>query len=345
MGYYRTIVNGFEHQTYNIVLAIERHPASIAPIFCFVVEARVGKNKHTQVVFAQTNHFDCIDLYGLGYCTFRQRNLDGRAVCESEICVLLVPSDALEEAVAIRTILAVLAVGAIGTIRAIFTILAVLAGGFAQLFPSCTIVVGNPPIALADFELRSDAILAILTIGTILAIFAVFAIATICAICTILTVFTIGTYGLDFVATLVEQPLAIEGPIVNIVAILGNANLGSIAILAIFTIGAICTILAVGTIGAILAIVAVVDGDRLRLGEGNGVAHNLVALFDGGNRGNGVVVLQSRHKGLKCLDVGVHLLASLLQILYTTIQVVIEVFEFVDSIPNAAVVELCTAPK
>ena len=81
---------------------------------------------------------------------------------------------------------------------------------------------------------------------------AICAILTILAVLTILTILAIDTDRLNLVASVIKQPLTIQSPVVDAVAILTNANYWRVSIL---TISAVDTICAVCTILAILAVV------------------------------------------------------------------------------------------
>ena len=104
------------------------------------------------------------------------------------------------------------------------SLISLISGSFAKLIPSFTIVVRNVPIVVLDFELRGNSILAIFSVSTIssvcavssvLTILTILTIGTICTVCAICAILAVGTLGLNFVAIIVKQPLAVECPIVD----------------------------------------------------------------------------------------------------------------------------------
>ena len=185
------------------------------------------------------------------------------------------------------------------TLIALVTFISLISGRLAELIPSFTIVVRNVPIVVLDFELRGNSILAIFSVSTIssvsavssvltiLTILTIGTICTVCAVCAICSILAVGTLGLNFVAIIVKQPLAVECPIVDTVSILLHANLRSVAVLTVYAI------LSVFAISTVLAILTVVDSDSRRLSEGNGITNSHTTLGNGRNTRNVVVLLQS----------------------------------------------------
>ena len=119
------------------------------------------------------------------------------------------------------------------------------------------------------------------------------AIFTICTVCTIAPVFSIRTVctvlalGLNLVAVLVSQPVAIECPIVDTIRILLYTDSGCYAI---FTICSIFTV---------LSVFPVIDSNGITFAKRNSVADLFPALHNGCDACNIVVILQCGYDGLQ----------------------------------------------
>ena len=169
---------------------------------------------------------------------------------------------------------------AILTVLAIGSILAIFASGFAKLTPTLSIVVGDIPILSLYLQLRCDTICSILTVSTILAIFSILA---------VLAVLTVNALCFDFITIGIEQPIAVECPIIDAIAILSHTYHRSVAVFAIFTV------LSVLTIGSIFAMIY---GNGVALDKRDGITNGLAIFYNGSNSCDIVVGLQRCHNGL-----------------------------------------------
>ena len=96
---------------------------------------------------------------------------------------------------------------------------------------------------------------------------------------------------------------------------------------------AVYAILAIGAVRTVFAVLSVIDRDRRTLGEGNRVTDGFAVAGNRCDACHVVVVLQGSDDGLQCRNVGVHLLAKLLQLGHS-------IFEPVNAAPNAVIVVL-----
>ena len=147
------------------------------------------------------------------------------------------------------------------------------------------------------------AVFAILTVFSILSIFTIFAVDAI---------LTIRTRHLDFVAIVIQQPFAIDSPIVNTICILLNTYNGSVAVIAIYTIL---------TVGAIFAVSAVINGNRIALGKSDCVTNGFARFYNRSYTCNVVVVSQGSENRLHRRDVAIHLFAHLFERRNTPLQI------------------------
>ena len=202
---------------------------------------------------------------------------DSLSVFQREIYVVIILCDVLEYRIA-----------------AVGPVLAILAGSFAQICPRRTAVGRNVPVTVLDFQLRGDAVLAIgarpavrsvcavLTIFTVsarLAVDTVFTVSTRLAVDTVFTVLTVAPLCLDLLAGCIEQPVAVQRPIIYPVGVLTNADNRCKAVIAVTTV---CTI---------LPVLPVINRNGRTLGKGNRVADGLAIIGNRGNAGHIVVVL------------------------------------------------------
>ena len=235
------------------------------------------------------------------------RNLNHRTIGKCKEHILIIRGvDTLEERVSI------------GTICAVCTISAIVARSLTKEHPAQTIVVRYIPKLILYLKLWSNAVDAILTISTICAILTIIAVCAVCAVCailtvlTVLTILTVDTNGLNLIASLVQEPLAVQSPVVETIGILTHADNRRIAILAISTILAV---------SAICAVLTVVDADRVRVDKVNLVAHYPILILDCHNTRDVVIALQHLQDCLHSSDVGVHILTHLLELRNTILEV------------------------
>ena len=149
------------------------------------------------------------------------------------------------------------------------TLLTLIACSFVKDIPSFATVVRNVPEVFFDLQHRRNTVLAVLTVSTIFAVLAIFAVSS---RFTVLTVFGICFH---LVSAGIGEPFAIDCPVIFTVHILLHTNLRCIAIDTIF---AVLTRFAILARFAILTIITVVNSDRVRLHECDGIAY-LLAIF------------------------------------------------------------------
>ena len=166
----------------------------------------------------------------------------------------------------------------------------------AELCPRCTVVIGNVPVAVLDFQLRRYAVFSILSglaILPVLAIFAGFAVLSIVAILSRLTIFsilTVAAFCFYLVAGIIRQPVAVKRPVIDSVGILLYSDNRGRAVFPVF---------AGFTVLTVFAILSVVNRNRCALGKGNGVTDYFSILGNGDDAGNAVLVLERIDKGLQ----------------------------------------------
>ena len=119
-------------------------------------------------------------------------------------------------------------------------------GGGSEPVPTGSVVVGNIPESVLNFELRSD------SVGAICAVCAIGSVST---VSTVSTIGTIGAIGPDPVALLIQQPLSIQGPVIVAVLSLLDAYDRGASVLSIFTVGTVFPV------SAILSVLTIIYGD------------------------------------------------------------------------------------
>ena len=163
------------------------------------------------------------------------------------------------------------------------SIFSVVAGCLSEFGPAGLVIVGDPPVAILDFQLRSNSVITVLSGFTIDSGFSVFAVLTGFAVYAIPAVRTL---GLDLVAGGVGQPCPVECPVIDAV-IWSDADYRCGSVLAVFSV---LTVLAVGP---------VVNRNGGCLFECNGVTDCLSPAGDRCDSRNVVAVLKSGYKSLQ----------------------------------------------